>query len=315
MTTTQARTDIHRPSAEEFDPQLYKFLSCIDFQAGEYGAPLSYRQAHMAVADSYLTRGYKFAEHVGRSHNCGHCGANLRYAALMARDDAKELIYIGETCLDHRFDGLTKAEFAHLRKMAQLDREKQAVKLAFNATCEQYPAIAYATYAEDIIDAYTSATKLGDGSDSLIIQANAGWAMGTLCDIARKARQYGTVSAKQAAFAERLWNEIDEKLLAFKLREIAKAADPDGPAPRGRKTVTAEVISVKDREGYMGGTEWKMTVLFPNGSRAWGTVPSILLDKVWDGTLKGTNITFTASFEEPRDGKVDFAIFKRPVVS
>lgn len=291
-----SRTDIHRPSAAEFDPQAYGLEGVFDLNADPH-----YRAEDVArrvkLINSLVERGFRFAEHQV-SGQCGHCGAHTRYVALLSRVDAHELIYVGETCLDNRFSR-TKSEFDALRRSAQLDREKQTVKMAWLASCEQYPALTYASYSEDIVDAYISEVR--DPNKATHLLAGAGWALATAHDIARKGRIYGSISERQAAFLDKLLREIDEKLTAYAARTPDSEA---GPVPTGRVQLQGEVVSLKWKETDFGSV-LKMTVLLENGSRVWGTVPSAL------DVEKGDVVAFTATVTAS-DDKPDFGFFKRP---
>jgi hypothetical protein len=297
------RTDIHRPSAPEFDPQAYVLHGVFDLH-------LESGDAHrrVEVVNRLVARGFRFANHQF-SGQCGHCGAHIRYAALMSRRfpnlsaaDAQELIWVGETCLDNRFE-LTKTEFDRLRKVAQLDREKQAVKKAWLASCEQYPALAYASYTEDIVDAYISEVR--DPNQATHLRAGAGWALATAADIARKGRIYGSISERQALFLDKLLREIDEKLAAYAARQAEKQANPDGPVPTGRVQLQGVVLGEpKFHDNDFGGA-FKITVKLANGSRVWGSVPSAI------EVHKGDEIAFTATVASSEDDP-SFGFYKRP---
>lgn len=302
--STSTRTDIHRPSAPEFDPQAYVcvgvFDTCTDPMRGG-GSQIE----RITLVRNLVAKGYKFG--AGSSHQCGHCGAYIRYCALMTRDDAMEMIYVGETCLDGRFE-LTKGEFDALRKAAQLDRERQRLLTAFRELCEQHPGLAYATYASDIIDGYYRTAT--DPARALHLQARIDWALSTLADIARKARQYGDLSSKQAAFIERLWNETEEKLAAYaaKLAEAAKRPQVALQVTGKRQLVEGTVVSRKDQDdpfSYTGGTIWKILVEQADGTRVWGTEPGAFV------TGKGDQVRFMAAVKVS-DKDASFGFYSRP---
>lgn len=348
--TTTARSDIHRPSAAEFDPQLYDLVFVRDFKPfdGTDGTLPAQREWERARISTLQAQGYQFAAHVGQAHQCGHCGTALRYAALLKREDAHELIHVGETCLGGRFE-LTKPEFDRLRKQSQLDREQQRLLTAFNALCERFPALAYASYAANVRTALqTEALTLGftaelngqdyaDYDDWARAQQNASsrtttaalryagleFHFSVLPDIAHKARQYGNLSEKQAALIEKLTSEMDAKWAAFVARESAPKPETD-PAPTGRVQVEGLVIKEDWREGYMGGEVLKISVKLDNGSIVWGSAPSNLLSaprpsylietpySEGEEGLRGKRIRFTATFEAKPDDP-SFAFYKRPV--
>lgn len=337
--TTTARSDIHRPSAAEFDPQRYTLVFVRDFKPSDGlgdGTPFALREWERKQIEALQAQGYRFAEHVGQAHQCGHCGTALRYAALLKRGDAHELIHVGETCLDGRFE-LTKPEFDRLRKQSQLDREKQRLLTGFNTLCAEHPALTWATYAENIeigIErdlAYLNGRKvfgrdarfLGTTPDDHRLASGTSYATNTLLDLARKGRQYGNLSTKQIEFAERLLGEIEGKVNDYRAKMDAPKPET-GPAPTGRVQVEGLVIKEDWREGYMGGEVLKLSIKLDNGSIVWGSAPSNLLSaprpsylietpySEGEESLRGKRIRFTATFKSKPDDP-SFAFYTRPV--
>jgi len=313
------RTDIHRPSAPEFDPEAYELRGVFDLHP-DYPAP-AMTQARLAIVNALIDQGYRFGSH--GSGQCGHCGANIRYAALMIRADAHEMIYVGETCLDNRFSR-TKREFDALRKQAQLDRARHAKLAAFTALCEQSPALTYATYSENVqIGLEREARALWGGShgEDDVLAAGLGWGFGTLHDIARKARTYGDASDRQLALVDRILSEQEGRWATYVARENAKTelVASGVQAPEGRVTVTGQIVSLKEREGYMGDTEWKITVKTDEGWLAWATAPGLLWDAWRDAKasmdlepwLRTQRLTFTVTLTRSDDDPL-FAFAKRP---
>lgn len=291
--TTAIRTDRHRPSAVEFDPQDYSLQGVFDLFPQGQGATRD-ETDRTRVVNSLVDAGFQFADHQ-QYGNCGHCGAHLIYAALLAHVDSRELIWVGETCLDNRFSR-TKAEFDRLRKAAALSRAKQAKLAAYRALCDRHPALAYASYVEDIIDAYTSEDT------NIVGRAGLGWALTTLVDINRKVRLYGDISDRQVAFLDRLWNEIDAKLA--KLADVVDEPEA-GPVPTGNGIlVEGEVLGTKSVQGDFG---WalKVIVKLDNGSRVYGTLPAQI-----ESVEKGDRIRFVANVKASDD--IDFGFASRP---
>lgn len=120
--TVMARTDIHRPSSSDFDPEAYDCLGVFDLHPEDGN-----NRQRVELVRTLREGGYKLAAHqqARGSGQCGHCGAHIRYAALMAHEASMELIYVGETCLLGRFEALTKAEFQRLRQAAALNAERR----------------------------------------------------------------------------------------------------------------------------------------------------------------------------------------------
>jgi hypothetical protein len=290
MTSTITRTDIHRPSAPEFDPADYEFVCVFDARP-EFPSEQAWA---MELRRRLLADGWKFSGVHGGTGRCDHCGAVLRYSALMQHLPTRTLIYVGETCLGNRFE-MTKSEFDKARRQGSLDRERKARLVRFEAACEECPALVYASYADNIAQATPGAF-----SD---------WNINIQRDIVTKVRQYGDISPKQAALLERLVAELDEQLTKHQARAAAQAEN--GPAPVGQQTIEGEVTSTDVRENAYGMRR-VMTVRLDNGARVWGTIPRVLIDTVRDaGTLMGTRVTFTATFEHSDDET--FAFFKKPL--
>lgn len=292
---TATRTDVHRPGSPDFDPEAYRLVDVFDLH------PLAKEGRLLEEAIGRLER--EGVTQASSRFGCGHCGqTNLRFVALLARDDVNEWIFVGQDCLAGRFLSQTKASFDALRKAAELERQKQAVKGAWLRLCDANPGIAYASYAVDIIDAYVNEAKRGDASDALHIKAGADWALSTLADIAHKARRYGDASEKQVAFVERLLNEVDQKLAAYAERE----PEPEvPPAPEGKVVVEGVIVHTEWRESAYGGS-LKMIVKADEGWKVWSTLPASLT-----GADKGDRVRFTATLTRS-DRDQGFAFASRP---
>jgi hypothetical protein len=296
MTT---RTDVHRPSAPEFDPEAYDCRGVFDTCTDPLRGGGSQRDRLDAV-NALIEAGYRHGP--GSAHQCGHCGANIRYCALLVREDVREFIYVGETCLDGRFE-LTKGEFDRLRKASGLDRERNRLINAFNELCDQHPALAYATYLRNVYTAVEA--EYGDAARYSGLE----WGCGVGPDIARKARQYGSASDKQLALIERIVAEQDAKLIAFEAKQAELAGAPDvEPLSAGRQVIEGVVVARKEESAYFGYTErtvFKMLVKLDGGQRVWGTEPSSISPD------KGTRVRFTATVT-PKEGEPDFGFYSRP---
>lgn len=289
------RTDIHRPSAPEFDPEAYDLHGVFDLHP-DYPAP-EMAQARLAIVNGLIAQGYRFGSHGSRQ--CGHCGhVGIRYAALMIRADVREMIYVGEDCLDNRFD-LTKAEFTALRESARLNRERTARRDRVAALVDAHPLLAWLTYPSNVT-----------GLDSEFFYS-----------IGHKLTAYGELSDRQVAAVERGIIRETERNDRRAAQAAAKRAlvDAGVQAPEGRMTVTGQIVSLKEREGYMGGTEWKITVKTDEGWLAWASAPSLLWDAWRDAKadmdleqwLRTQRLTFTVTLTRS-DSDPLFAFAKRP---
>lgn len=231
-------------------------------QYGDFGLETSRRLARTGVAG----RG---------TSQCHHCGAHLRYFAIMEHRPTGDLIAIGETCLDNRFDRAT-SEFHKLRKQAQLDREQQRIRGAVAEFAAANPDLAF------------MADKDHDHTNSFV------------ADVARNLRRYGNLTERQV--------EAVRKSLA---RDAAAAAAPVvPPAPvvpvvEGRGEITGTIVSLKWQDSSFG-TVYKMLVKDDRGFKVWGTVPAGL-----DNPNRDDRIAFTATTTRSNDDEA-FGFFSRP---
>lgn len=291
--STITRTDVHRPASPDFDPAAYELRGVWDLFP-DYPAP--HMAAHrLATVNALVADGYRFG--AGSHGRCGHCGTRIRYAALMARPDVREMIYVGETCLDERFS-LTKGEFDALRKAAALNRERMAKADRIAAAVDAHPLLAWLTYPAVLWNSF-------------------------LEDVGARFRRDGRLSDRQIEAVERAIVRDTERRAEREVIAAREAAVRASGvlAPEGRVDVEGEVVSVKDREGYMGGTEWKMVVRTDAGWAAWLTVPSAILNEAmmflrtpncgWAAGLIGHRVAFTATLTRS-DRDPLFAFAKRP---
>jgi hypothetical protein len=300
------RTDIHRPSAPTFDPEAYDCQGVFDLNP-EWGD----NGDRIRTVNRMIQEGYRFASHQAGGQ-CGHCGARLRYVALLTYDPSMEMIWVGETCLSGRFESLTKAQFDQLRKTAKLDRERQARIAAFQELCQDCPALVWATYAHNI-----GVAGLGDHrADLPALEQTWGqrndksWAIGVLDDIANSANRYGNLTVKQAELIERLVGELETAEEATGARSAAKALEEANakPVPTGRFVIEGEVLTVKPQVNDFdpfGGSVLKMLVA-GDGWKVWGTVPAAI-----DGVDRGDRVRFTATVK-PKEGDETFGYYSRP---
>lgn len=133
MTTTTRRTDIHRPSAPEFDPQAYDIAGYFDNHP-EDGNNAERRD----VVAGFVALGYRIGS--GSSARCGHCGTPIRYSGLMLRQDVKEMIFVGDQCLGNRFEESAES-FQALRRAARLNSERRTIREQRAAFLEDHPIV------------------------------------------------------------------------------------------------------------------------------------------------------------------------------
>lgn len=292
---TRKRTDVHRPAA--LVTEDYEFVGC-----GYYGSadepgysPLTHEAKYL------LDEGWTFGDSPGGG-NCDHCGARIKYWAILKHIPSHTLIRVGETCLDNRFERTT-AEFHALRKQAQLDREQHRIK----ARREEWLA--------ESADNRAAAEFL---TDRVIGHDDYGYG-GFYHSLYSKLNRYGELSEKQVAAALKA-AEREAKYAAE--RAEREAAEPEGkPVIEGRIEITGTILAVKFVDNDFGGT-LKMLVRDDRGFKVWGTRPnSLRTDWEWregEGHVitqavagKGDRITFTATVEKSDDDET-FGFFKRP---
>jgi hypothetical protein len=281
------RTDIHRPSSPDFDPEAYTCAGVFDLTP-EWGNDGRMDAVNRAIAD-----GYRFAAHANHGV-CGHCGAALRYVALMLHADSHDMIYVGEDCLANRFEDMTAGEFARLRKSASLNRERRALAdrvAAFYAG--SHPMVVELSY-------------VGNGGT---VDCNS-----FLDDVAYKLRRYGDLSERQHdAVVKAIIRDADRRaeIEAREAAERARQADAT-PAPSGRLVVTGTVVRTWTKEGDYG-TAHKFRVEDDHGFVVISTIPAKLIDALGDelgpnvnawaatGELIGRRVRFTATLTPTED--------------
>jgi hypothetical protein len=289
------RTDVHAPASAAFDPSLYTCYGCYDgspeFVCIGFDPLREYRDQLKSLVD----RGYRCGR--GCKSACGHCGAGIRYFALLVRDDVKQFIHVGEQCLDNRFSVETAADFQALRKASKLNRERATRDERIEAL-RQNPAIA----------------RLLDGGRD--VEASE-----FLSDVRSKALEYGRLSDGQIAAVERAFARIarQEQWAAERRAEAQRLAEAGVKAPEGRVEVTGVVLSAKEHQSQFG-TAIKIVVKSDEGWKVWTTAPSSLFSEVDVDTkvieevreaLVGKRIKFVAALTRS-DSDAAFAFGKRP---
>jgi hypothetical protein len=289
------RKDMHSPASPEFDPAAYRcegvYMTHLPAAAFDPWS-VAEVQASRAAASALVEKGYTLGS--GGPGKCGHCGAHMGYAALMVRDEAQQFIWVGETCLDNRFD-LTKRQFDALRKTARLNRERANATERLAALLEAHPLLARLT--EFPADAFLS-------------------------DIDRKMRRDARLTENQIAAAERAVTRKDAQVV----REAEWAARQQAlvasgvRAPSGRTVVVGEVVSIKQyvddynssRYGGYVAYVYKMLVQHAEGWKVWVSVPADLRDGDDEPTIaKGDTVRFTATLT-PSEDDPTFAKGSRP---
>jgi len=302
-----ARTDIHRPSTPDFDPEAYNYIGVIDLNPfevsdsdGRVEVVIDETDIDFDEVENLIKRGYQPAAHYGMDYeitsdtivdriyedmnNCGHCGSRLRFAAVMAHEQSMEFIVVGQDCLTNRFNEMSAADFKALRDAAKKAAQESKKAEQRAALIAEHPELAGA--AE---------------SGNSFIQ-----------DVMRKFYRYGDLSDRQIAAVKTALVRDAER--AEREAVWATEAELADDAPTGKVTVTGEILSLKSQETMFGST-LKMIVKTEAGWKLWVTVPSSIM-----GTndaaneisyLTGKTVTLTATVT-PSDRDPKFAFGKRP---
>jgi hypothetical protein len=268
---TTTRTDVHSP--KNLITEDYELVNCFDNQTAwaitEYGLTIS-RKLH---ADDELGRG---------ANQCHHCGAHIRYFAVLEHTPTGKYIVAGETCVDNRFSRAT-ADFQRLRKQAELDRAQQRIKRAL----EQFAA--------DNSDVAFLAT--GELPESI------SW-NNFVSDISRKLRMYGEISTRQLTAVRDAIQRAEQQNAERAARKAAEATQITSDVVEGRIEISGEVLSTKWIESQFGSS-LKMLVRDARGFKVFGSVPSSI------SANRGDRVRFVATVERSRDDS-QFGFFSRP---
>ena len=273
MTTTA--NAIHQP--RNFVPSDYECVGGFDSQR-DYRVSTAEQQHERAMYDLLnQSNTSRWNESIGHGGQCDHCGAHLRYVAVLRHIPTGEHMVVGETCLSNRVGNYSHAEFrfSFIRTAAANARAHAARVAAQAEFVSQNPSIASLVDYSGTNDFFTSLR------DQLL--------------------RNGSLSERQVAAYER-------SLVRDAEREAQRANEPAAtPAPSGKVTVTGEVLSTKYVESDFsryGGT-LKMLVRDDRGFKVWVTVPSAITVE------RGDRVTFTATLEVS-DRDECFAFGKRP---
>lgn len=274
-TASPRRTDVHRPSA--LITEDYEFAYAYDAhpEDGDRGACVH-------IVNALVNDGWRFGQ-VHGGDTCDHCGARLRYVAVLKHLPTRTLIKVGEQCLDNRFE-LATPEFHRLRKAAALKRERTSLK-----------AKRAAWLAEDA-DRQTAL----DFCEAKVSEGDYGFE-GMRFNFVHKVNRYGDTSDKFVAAILRDKTRTEER----EARLAAERADAS-PVVTGKGVrITGEIISMKLHENSYGTRE-VMTVKDERGFKVWGTQPRSLYE-----AQVGDKVTFLATVEVS-DRDESFGFFRRP---
>lgn len=279
------RTDIHRPSAQEFDPQAYELCGTFDLFPGADGcegyAALE-MQRRLQCINAWKGDGFTFAAHNKGLGQCGHCGARMRYAALMRHPQSKEMIWVGETCLGTTFES-TRAEFRAMRAETAAHRAKAREVGARNLRFQEIAA------KEPVL------TLWQDEEDWARVER---FYPEFVRDIYSKAVKY-PLSDRQISAAARAIAQVDQRRA-----ETAKGLEQGTiqPAPSGRTLIKGEIIGLKPFYTVRGDKGTKLTIQDERGFKVYVTCPTDLEKKAERGLRIELSANLSPSDEDPAFG-------------
>lgn len=284
------RTDVHSPS--NLVTEDYDFLGCGDFGTSEEPG---YSPLMTPYAQQLLSEGWRFAD-VETNGDCQHCGARLRYFAILLHAPSKSFVRVGEQCLDNRFS-MASSEFHSLRKKAKLNRERR-VMAEVRAEFARDNADVIAFLSEKMTECEARYGYLPDPEYDNYLSGLRYWEF-YLSLYSRLERKGILSDAQVAALRKSAVKDAERK--AARETETAGAE----PVPNEKGIVTGEIVKIDLKENDFGSRE-VMTVKDDRGFKVWGTQPRALYDcKV------GDRVTFTATLS--RSDRDDFfGFFSRP---
>ena len=270
------RTDIHRPS--QMNPAEYRVLAvgyvdeAENTETGAIERFLVLDRVDARWSELGEPEGSNWAGH--REGRCDHCGARIKYYSVVEHRGTGDVLVVGLQCTNRFFNCNFNYRQQVLKARAEGDRRVREW-LAKN------PELGL-VYQFSLSDA----------------------AMPFAQDMARKVREYGSLSEKQAAALVKSYAIYVER----KAEKVERAKKPTANCPVGRVQVVGTVVGRKTIEGadrWMPPT-YKMIVEDDRGFKCYGTIPSAIL-----GVIRGERVSFTAQLEPAHDDPT-FGWFKRP---
>ena len=214
---------------------------------------------------------------------CYVCGHHLKYN-YVCRDSAGKAFVVGCDCVCKLDDTrlMSAVQIAHERAVKTAERQR---KIAAEMRQREEREAAWLAANPDLASAYQHCMH-GDNV----------WPVAQ--DIARKVREFGSISEKQISILVR---EFDK----FNNPPIKEALTP---APAGRIVITGEVLSFKLVHIPFGfnNTVLKVLVKDDRGFKVFGRLASSI-----GSANRGDRVTFTATLEQSQDDP-SFAFFSRP---
>ncbi len=249
------RSDMHAPS--QVDPARYVYLTSVDLDETFRGP-----DAHLLRAKrSDLERRLKAGSPHSRFDQCAHCGAYLRYVAVMQYTPNGDTLPWGHDCLE-TLGMLDSAAAAKLRQL-KLARQRRVTAELNQAAIEEFQ--------QDSPELFKWMQLVRDeGHDFEFVRSVVGqFFQDPVRGLSEKQYQ-GLVKCWQGHLKyEKAKQEREAEAERTDRQEV-----PDG---NQRIQIRGKVISIDERENEFG---WRvvMTVEDDRGFRVWGTAPSSIQD-------------------------------------
>jgi hypothetical protein len=197
------RTDIHRPSA--INPADYDFIAVKYIGSGAAGDAMFAAESRRIIAEHISRTGGKYSTHE-HGGTCHVCGAMALYLAVYHHPKTNTYICVGEDCAE-KMD-LFGGDFQSIRK--QVAKTK-----AFTTGKAKAQSVLEARGVDQRAWMIYSATARDDFQ----------FEERTIADLVSKLVAYGSLSDKQWAFMDRLFEKIDARAGIESAREAERAAD------------------------------------------------------------------------------------------
>ena len=206
---------------------------------------------------------------------CDCCGHKVKWLCEVSHKPSKTSYWVGRTCA---------------YKIGQLSQSKNAV----NAATLRMTALRNAADKRRLF--FKTAPE---GVEEALEYATETEAPAILKDFRHQVGHYGQISERQSEIAVKVHREDLER------REGGGAF----PCSEERQTVSGTILSVKVKDHWRFGSQFKMVVNLGKGVRAYGTAPTPI-----SGDDVGKEIQLTAKFEVSQKDPL-FGFFSRPRIN
>lgn len=273
MTTTTARTDVHRPA--DVDPANYVYLGAYYQGDSEY-VLRAYAQENARTAAAVAAHGVFRGNHDAKN-TCDHCGVHYAHGVAFLHTPTDEVVNVGHQCAGKTFGLPDRA--AVVRRNAERAAQTLAARAELKAARDEWQA----EHAE--VAAHLEAHAEGNAFYQSLLHA---------------LNRYGKLTERQTAAVERnIASDLE--------RAAAEAARP-APVPvvtGDAVVITGTIRTIKWQQSQWGGA-LKCRVVDDRGFAVWGTLPAAV-----DEAEVGDRITFIATVEVS-DNDPSFGYHKGP---